>query len=56
MFFKKGLRNPSLIRKLTMKNPRMSEAMFSIANKYTLVELVTLDTREQKEEESGHMD
>jgi hypothetical protein len=25
MFFKKGLRDSSLIRKLTMKNPRMSE-------------------------------
>jgi hypothetical protein len=48
MFFKKGLRDPSLIRKLTKKNPRMSEAMFSIANKYALTEEVTLNTREQK--------
>jgi hypothetical protein len=54
MFFKKGLRDPSLIRKLTMKNPRMLEAMFTIANKYTLAEEVTHDTRVQKE--SGHMD
>jgi hypothetical protein len=29
MFFKKGLREPSLIQKLAMKNPRMSEEMFS---------------------------
>jgi hypothetical protein len=42
MFFKKGLRDPSLIPKLTMKNPRTSEAMFTIANKYALVEETTL--------------
>jgi hypothetical protein len=54
MFFKKGLRDPSLIRKLTMKNPRTSEAMFSIANKYALADEATLDTREQKREELGH--
>jgi hypothetical protein len=36
MFFKKGLRDSSLIRKLAMKNPRTSEEMFSIANKYAL--------------------
>jgi hypothetical protein len=56
MFFKKGLRDPSLIRKLTMKNPRTSEAMFAIANKYSLAEEATLGTREQKKEESGHTD
>jgi hypothetical protein len=55
MFFKKGLRDPSLICKLTMKNPKMSEAMFAVANKYALAEEVTLDTREQKKE-LGHMD
>jgi hypothetical protein len=32
----------------------MSEEMLAIANKYTLDEEVTLDTREQKE--SGHTD
>jgi hypothetical protein len=37
-----------------MKNPRMSEEMLAITNKYTLDEEVTLDTREQKE--SGHTD
>jgi hypothetical protein len=37
-----------------MKNPRMLEHMFSIANRYALTEEVTLDTREQKE--SGHLD
>jgi hypothetical protein len=54
MFFKKGLRDSSLIRKLAMKNPKMSKQMFSIANRYTLAEEVTLKTREQKE--SGHLD
>jgi hypothetical protein len=46
MFFTKGLRDSSLIRKLTMKNLRTSEEMFAIANKYALTEEVTLDTRE----------
>jgi hypothetical protein len=56
MFFKKGLRDSSLIRKLTIKNPRMSEEMFAIANKYALAEEATLDTREQKKEkESSHL-
>jgi hypothetical protein len=53
MFFKKGLRDSSLIHKLTMKNPRTSEQMLAIANKYTLTEEATLNTREQKKE-SGH--
>jgi hypothetical protein len=57
MFFKKGLRDPSLICKLPMKIPRTSEAMFTITNKYALAKEVTLDTREQKKEnESSHMD
>jgi hypothetical protein len=57
MFFKKGLGDPSLIRKLTMKNPRMSEAMFTIANKYAMAKEATLDTREQKKEkDSSHAD
>jgi hypothetical protein len=46
MFFKKGLRDPSLIRKLTMKNPRTSEAMIFITHKYALAEEATLDTKE----------
>jgi hypothetical protein len=54
MFFKKGLRDPSLIHKLTMKNPRMSVAMFTIPNKYALVEEATLDTREQKKEKDSN--
>jgi hypothetical protein len=57
MFFKKGLRDPSLIHKLAMKNSRTSEAIFAIANKYTLAEEATLDTREEKKEkELGHTD
>jgi hypothetical protein len=46
MFFKKGLRDPALIWKLTMKNPRMSEAMFAIANRYAPAKEATLNTRE----------
>jgi hypothetical protein len=46
MFSKKGLRDPSLICKLSMKNHRMSEAMLTIANKYALAEEATLDTWE----------
>jgi hypothetical protein len=52
---KKGLRDSSLIRKLTMRNPRMSEEMLAIKNEYALDEEATLDTRQQKKEkESGH--
>jgi hypothetical protein len=55
MFFKKGLRDRALIQKVTMKNPRTSEAMFTIANRYALAEEATLDSREQKKEkDSGH--
>jgi hypothetical protein len=57
MCFKKGLRDPALNDKLTMKNPRTSEAMFAIANTYALAEEVTHHTREQmKEKDSGHVD
>jgi hypothetical protein len=57
MFFKKGLKDSSLIHKLTMKNPRTSEEMFTIANRYALTEEATLDTKEKKKEkESGHTD
>jgi hypothetical protein len=44
MFFKKGPRDSSVICKLAMKNPRTSEEMLAIANKYALAEEVTLDT------------
>jgi hypothetical protein len=50
MFFKKGIRDSSLIRKLTMKNSRTSEQVFSITNRYALAEEATLDRREQKKE------
>jgi hypothetical protein len=57
VFFKKGLRDLSLIRKLIMKNLSMSEVMFSIANKYALAKEATLNMREQKKEkQSSHMD
>jgi hypothetical protein len=55
MFFKRGLRDSSLIHKLAMKNLRTTEQMLAIANKYALAEEATLDTREQKKE-SGHTD
>jgi hypothetical protein len=45
-----------LIRNLSMKNPRMSEEMLVIANKYDLAEEATLNTKEQKKEELGHSD
>jgi hypothetical protein len=54
MFFKKGLRDSSFICKHAMKNPRTSEEMLAITNRYVLAEEATLDTREQ--EESGHSD
>jgi hypothetical protein len=54
MFFNKGLKDSSLIRKLTMKNLRTSKQMFSIANRYALAEEATHNTREQNE--SGHPD
>jgi hypothetical protein len=47
--------DPSMIHNLIIKNPKMSEAMFTITNKYALAEEETLDTREQKKEESGHV-
>jgi hypothetical protein len=57
MFFKKGLRDSSLIQNLTMKNPRTSEEMLAIANKYAMTEETTLDTRDlKKDKELGHSD
>jgi hypothetical protein len=47
MFFKKGLRDSSLICKLSMKNLRMSEEMLAIANKYALDEEAPLDNRDR---------
>jgi hypothetical protein len=38
-----------------MKNPKTSEKMFYIANRYALAEEATLDNKEQKKE-SGHTD
>jgi hypothetical protein len=50
MFFKKGLMDPSLIRKLTMKNPKSLEEIVVIANKYTMAEEATLDKKEVKKD------
>jgi hypothetical protein len=46
MFFKKGLRDPTSICKLTIEKHRTSEAMLAIANKYALAEEAALDIRE----------
>jgi hypothetical protein len=54
MFFKKGLKDSALIRKLVMKNPRMSEEMLAITNQYALVEEATLNTREAKKDVGSH--
>jgi hypothetical protein len=50
MFFIKGLKDSTLICKLAMKNPRTSEEMFSIANKYAMAKEATLKTRESKKD------
>jgi hypothetical protein len=50
MIFKKGLIDSSLIRKLAMKNPRTSEEMLAITNKYALAKEATIDTRDQKKD------
>jgi hypothetical protein len=47
MFFKKGLRDLSLIYKLAMKHPRTSKEMLAITNKYALADEATLDNKEQ---------
>jgi hypothetical protein len=57
MFFKKGLKDSSLIRKLDMKNPRTSEEMLAITNKYALVEEATIGTQESKKDKKlSHSD
>jgi hypothetical protein len=45
MFFKKGLRDSSLIHKLTMKNPKTSEEMLAVANKYAPEQEATYDNK-----------
>jgi hypothetical protein len=54
MFFKKGLRDSSLNRKLAMKNPRMLEEMLDIAKKYALAEEApsTLESRRRRRRKS----
>jgi hypothetical protein len=51
MFFKKGLKDSVLIHKLAMKNPKTLEKMLAIANKYTLEEEETPETRESKKDQ-----
>jgi hypothetical protein len=56
MFFKKVLRDSSLIRKLIMKNSRTSKEMLAITNKYALAEKATLDNRDAMEKELSQSD
>jgi activator of 2-hydroxyglutaryl-CoA dehydratase len=57
MFFKKGLKDLSLIRKFTTKNLRTSEEMLAITNKYTLAEEATLNNKDSKrDKESSQLD
>jgi hypothetical protein len=57
MFFKKGLKDSALIRKLAMKNLRTSEEMLAIANKYALAEEATFDNKEAKRDKKpSHSD
>jgi hypothetical protein len=61
MFFRKGLRDSSLIRKLAMKNPKTSEEMIVIANNYAPAEEATLYNRDsnrdpKKDKEKGQLD
>jgi hypothetical protein len=57
MFSMMGLKDSTLICKLAMKNPRTSEEMLVITNKYTLVEEATLETWEsKKDKKSSHSD
>jgi hypothetical protein len=58
IFFKKGLKDSSLIYKLTMKNPKTFEEMLAITNKYALAEEATLGNRDpnkdsKKDKEQG---
>jgi hypothetical protein len=46
MLFKKGLKDSSLIRMLTTKNPRTSEEMLAFTNKYALTKKATIATKE----------
>jgi hypothetical protein len=56
MFFKKVLRDSSLICKLIMKNSRTSKEMLAITNKYALAEKATLDNRDAMEKELSQSD
>jgi hypothetical protein len=57
MFLMKGLKDSALIRRLAMKNPRTSEEMLAIINKYAMAEEATLDTREAKKDKKlSHTD
>jgi hypothetical protein len=50
MFFNKCSRDSALIRKLAMKNPRTSEEMLAIANKYALAEEATIGSKDSKKD------
>jgi hypothetical protein len=52
MFLKKGLRDSSLICKLTVKKPKTFEEMLAIGNMYTLAEEATFDNRDPNRDSS----
>jgi hypothetical protein len=55
-FHKKGLKDSTLTHKLAMKNPRTSEEILAVANKYALAEEATFDMREAKKDKKlSHM-
>jgi hypothetical protein len=57
MFFKKGLKDSTLICNLAMKNSKTSEDMPTIANTYAPVEEETFETRERKKDKKpSHSD
>jgi hypothetical protein len=61
MFLKKGLRDSYLICKFTIKNPKTSDEMLVITNKYALAEEATFNNSDpnrdsRKDKESGQSD
>jgi hypothetical protein len=50
MLFKKGVKDSSLICRLTIKNSRTFKEMLAIANKYALALEVTIDNRDSKKD------
>jgi hypothetical protein len=57
MFFKKGLKDSTLIHMLAIKNLSTLEEILAITNKYAMAEEATLDTKEaMKDKKLSHPD